>query len=243
MTGDFITIVINHQHNCIVMITYVQTISERLKLARARKGWTQGKLATAAGISQGTVGNIEAGTRQAKASLILIAEALGVNYKWLADGSGPEMLAREPEAVYLVGNEDFPCVRKVSLKLQAGITGFAVESDIEDSAPIVFRREWFARNSYKPEKLIAVRVKGASMEPGLHQDDTVVINTAQTEPIDGAVFAINYEGEAIIKRMVRDAGNWWLSSDNPDQSRYPRKLANGTAILIGEVVHKQSERI
>lgn len=243
MATDIITTVIDHQHICIVMITNVKTISERLKHARERRGWTQGKLAVTAGLSQGTIGNIESGARQAKASLIAIAEALGVNYKWLAEGQGPELSSKEPEAVYLVDNEDFPAVRRVSLKLQAGITGFMVESDSDDTAPIVFRREWFTRNGYKPEKLIALRVKGSSMEPGLHPDDTVVINTAQVEPLDGSVFAINYEGEAMIKRMVRDAGQWWLSSDNPDQSRYPRKLANGTAIIIGEVVHKQSERI
>ena len=40
--------------------------------------------------------------------------------------------------------------------------------------------------------------------------DTVVINTAQAEPKDGAVFAVNYEGQLVIKRLVRDAGQWWL---------------------------------
>lgn len=226
------------------MITNVQnTIAIRLKAARSRKGWTQGQLAAAAGVSQGTIGNIESGKRQAKASLIPIAEALGVHYKWLAEGEGAEFAAKEPVAVYLVDNQDFPAIRRVTLRLQAGITGFIVESDSEDTAPIVFRREWFQRNGYKPEKLIAVRVKGASMESGLYENDTVVINTAQTEPSDGVVFAVNYEGEPLIKRMVRDAGQWWLCSDNPDQTRYPKKLANGTAIIIGEVVHKQSERI
>jgi phage repressor protein C with HTH and peptisase S24 domain len=71
-----------------------------------------------------------------------------------------------------------------------------------------------------------------------------VINTADITPADGEVFAVNYEGEAVVKRMVRDAGEWWLSSDNPDQRRYSRKLCAGDAcIIIGRIVHKQSERI
>jgi phage repressor protein C with HTH and peptisase S24 domain len=61
------------------------------------------------------------------------------------------------------------------------------------------------------------------MEPGLYDGDTVVVNTEQVTPKDGVVFAVNYEGELVIKRLMRDAGQWWLRSDNADQRRYPRK--------------------
>lgn len=226
----------------------METIAHRLKHARQVKGWTQGDLATAAGLSQGTVGNIETGSRQAHASLIKLADALGVEYHWLAYGQGPMTSTRprkaaESAAVYLVDHPDFPAIKRVTLKLQAGITGYIVDADPEDGPPIVFRRDWIERRGFTPHHLIAVRVRGASMEPVLFDGDTVVINTAQAEPKDGAVFAVNYEGEAVIKRMVRDAGQWWLSSDNPDRARFPRKLANHTAIIIGEVVHRQSEHI
>lgn len=225
------------------MIYFVDTIAKRLKHARARKGWTQAQLSVACGLGQSAIGNIESGTRQSLASLIEIAPVLGVTYRWLAHGEGSVDVVESPQAVYSVDNPEFPSVRRVTLALQAGVTGFAVEAEQEDGAPIVFRRDWFDRRGYRPGKLLAVHVCGASMEPGLFDGDTVVINTAQTEPIDGTVFAINYEGEAVIKRMVRDAGQWWLSSDNPDTARYPRKQANGTAIVIGKIVHKQSERI
>ena len=82
------------------------------------------------------------------------------------------------------------------------------------------------------------------MEPTLFDDDVVVVNTEDTEPKDGEVFAINYEGEPVIKRLVRDASTWWLSSDNPDQRRYPRKeCMDPHCIIVGRVVHRQSERI
>lgn len=66
----------------------MKTLAERLKYARDRKGWTQAQLALAADLSTGTVGNIEAGLRQAKGSIPQIAEALGVSYRWLATGAG-----------------------------------------------------------------------------------------------------------------------------------------------------------
>lgn len=139
---------------------------------------------------------------------------------------------------------DLSSIRKVKLKLSAGITGFNVELVEEDGNPIFFRNDWLESRGYKVQNLIATPVTGDSMEPGMHDKDTVVLNAADREPRDGEVFAINYEGEAIIKRLVRDAGDWWLSSDNPDQRRYPRKLCSGDAcIILGRIVHKQSERI
>lgn len=141
-------------------------------------------------------------------------------------------------------NADVARIRKVKLKLSAGIAGFAVEPEIEDGNPIFFRKSWLIQRGYKPEHLIAIRVKGQSMEPGLYADDTVVINTADTIPRDGDVFAVNYEGEDVVKRLIRDSGKWWLSSDNPDQRRFPRKECEGDmCLIIGKVIHKQSERI
>lgn len=82
------------------------------------------------------------------------------------------------------------------------------------------------------------------MEPSLYEDDVVVLNTADKRPVDGSVFAVNYEGEAVVKRFSRDAGEWWLTSDNPDQRKHHRKVCRGDAcIIIGRVVRKESDRI
>ena len=143
----------------------------------------------------------------------------------------------------LLNNPDYPAIRRVKFKLSAGAHGFGVDYLDDDAAPIVFRREWFESNGYQPEKLVAIRIANGSMEPGLYHGDTVVINTGDTTIKDGEAFAMNYEGELVIKRLVRDAGQWWLASDNPDQRRYPRKVCGDDVFCIGRIVHKQSERI
>jgi phage repressor protein C with HTH and peptisase S24 domain len=143
----------------------------------------------------------------------------------------------------LTNNPDYPAIRRVRFKLSAGINGFAVEYQHGEGAPMVFGSAWYAKKGLRPDKLFAVAVANGSMEPGLHDGDTVVVNTECTDPKDGHVFAVNYEGELVIKRLIRDAGEWWLSSDNLDQRRYPRKLCGEGVFLIGEIVHKQSERI
>jgi phage repressor protein C with HTH and peptisase S24 domain len=82
------------------------------------------------------------------------------------------------------------------------------------------------------------------MEPNLYEGDQVIVNTSDTKMQDGAVFAFNYEGEAVIKRLVRDQGDWWLTSDNSDQRKYARKRCrNGECIIVGRVVRRETDRI
>jgi phage repressor protein C with HTH and peptisase S24 domain len=139
---------------------------------------------------------------------------------------------------------DFVQIPMVKLRLQAGVTGFQTEPDRRDGGTLGMRRSWLERNRLSPAQLIAIQVKGDSMEPSLYEDDIVVINTGDTKLVDGTVYAFNYEGEAVVKRLSRDAGMWWLTSDNPDQRKYHRKSVQGNeCIVIGRVVRKESDRI
>lgn len=215
---------------------------QRLKQARKAAALTQAQLAKKVGIGQSTIAELEkigSGSSHTPA----IAAILNVSALWLATGQGQMQATKTPQPIDLDNNPDYPAIRRVRFALSAGAHGYAVEYEEEPAAPIVFKRQWYERNGYRPEKLFAVRVMNGSMEPGLYDGDVVVVNTEATTPRDGCVFAVNYEGEMVIKRLVRDAGQWWLCSDNPDQRRYPRKVCDEHCILIGQIVHKQSERI
>lgn len=150
---------------------------------------------------------------------------------------------KQPIEINLENNPDYPAIKRVRFKLSAGASGFGVDYHAEVGPPIVFQKQWYESRGFKPEKLFATRVANGSMEPGLYDGDTVVVNTDQSSPKDGRVFAANYEGELVIKRLIRDDGKWWLSSDNTDKAKYPRKICHENVFLIGEIIHKQSERI
>lgn len=224
-----------------------ETIAARLLRLRKAAGLTQAQLATQAGVSQGTIGNIESGVRGYGESIVDIATALGVSPDYLrmeTDQWVPQSVSQRPSAeIDLNNNPDYPAIRYVSFKLSAGASGFGIDYVDERKRPLVFGREWYADHGYQPTKLFAIRVANGSMEPGLHHGDTVVVNTGDTNLKDGEVFAMNFEGELVVKRMVRDGGQWWLTSDNPDQRRYPRKICDEHVFCLGRVVHKQSERI
>jgi phage repressor protein C with HTH and peptisase S24 domain len=126
----------------------------------------------------------------------------------------------------------------VELRLSAGVTGFEISQDGESTVGHVRLDHRFVMNGrYDPSKLYALRVRGDSMESKLSDGDTVIIDTGDTKLVDGVVYAVNYEGEAVIKRLSRDAGDWWLTSDNPDQRKYHRKVCRGSGcIVVGRAI-------
>lgn len=72
------------KHNCAM-----NTLRERLVAARQAKGLSQGELARRARCGQTTIASIENGRNQSSTFLTVIAEALGVEPLWLAEGRGP----------------------------------------------------------------------------------------------------------------------------------------------------------
>jgi phage repressor protein C with HTH and peptisase S24 domain len=150
------------------------------------------------------------------------------------------------KSVHESGPEDptMTQIMKVRLRVQAGITGFQVEPEHYDGETQGVPTKWMLSQGLHRESLIAITVRGESMEPALYEGDTVIVNTADKKLVDGLVYVVNYEGEAVIKRMIRDAGQWWLASDNADQRKYHRKLCKGAeCIVIGRVIRKESTHI
>lgn len=225
-------------------------LGERLHHAMKARSVSIAKLAKDTDVSYQGIRKIVRGETASMNSETLskVSQYLRIRSDWLSTGEG-DMDASASPSMHVVGideDTDAPVdsIRVMRLRLRAGVSGFAVEPDEDEAEPIFFRTAWLKRRGFKPYDLVATRVGGHSMEPTLYHDDLVVIHVKDTEPKDGEVYSVNYEGEAVIKRLVRDGGGWELASDNSDKVRYPNKRwLDGNAIIIGRVVHRQSERI
>lgn len=135
-------------------------------------------------------------------------------------------------------------IPKIPLKLAAGVAGIQVDPERFDGSTWTLKASWIEKHRLHADQLIALDVTGESMAPGLRPGDVVIVNLADTKPVDGVVYAINFEGEPVIKRLTRDAGRWWLTSDNMDQVKYYRRVCEGDAcIIVGRVVKKESDYI
>jgi phage repressor protein C with HTH and peptisase S24 domain len=216
-------------------------IGTLLKRLMRDRGVTTKAMAAHCEVSPGAVSNWFATGRISKENLAQAAHLLGVSTDDLISGAAGDGTNQE---IALDNNPLYPAIRRVKLKAQAGASGFSVDYGQEDDGqPVVFRADWYKMKGYRPEKMLALRVKGESMVPALYEDDLIIINTMSTTPKDGTAFLVNYEGEIVVKRLVRDDGMWWLTSDNPDQRRYGRKICNSATEIIGEAVYRQTERI
>jgi phage repressor protein C with HTH and peptisase S24 domain len=155
----------------------------------------------------------------------------------VGEGSIP-YLSRASRVV--IGGEDdevFP-IKMVNLHLQAGFPGFEVDQQFDDGGTVNIPRRVIERNDWVAQCLLAIKVKGESMKPVLSPGDTVVINIADTRPVSGEIYAINYDGTAVIKQLVYEAGAWWMYSFNrlPEFGR--RIFRSPESIIVGKVVYQ-----
>jgi len=96
-----------------------------------------------------------------------------------------------------------------------------LNSHEEVKGGLAFKRDWLARMSLKAGNLSVIYACGQSMAPTINEGEVLLVDHNQQEPRDGQVFAIEREGELLIKRLARHpAGGWICRSDNPDKIRY-----------------------
>ncbi|MEF8755967.1 MAG: XRE family transcriptional regulator [Accumulibacter sp.] len=221
-------------------------LGKNIRRHRTAQGLTLEQLSERSGVDVGTISALENRDSVRSRYASAIARGLGMSVEEL-EHDGP-IAAADPTAMAMrhaptePGDNRLP-VRRVRFKISAGISGYEIEYEDGESEPIFMARRWFDQHGYRPDRLLAIKVTGRSMEPSLYDGDLVIVNLDDTRLQDGQVFAANYEGELVIKRLKRDAQQWFLSSDSPDKIRFGDKRCTDGCGLIGRVVYKQSEHI
>lgn len=135
---------------------------------------------------------------------------------------------------------EFVMIPRLDVHLSAGGGREQVEIELVKDNPQAFRSEWIRLMRLKPNKLAAMRASGESMEPTIHDGDSLLVDTSQVTVSDGKVYALWYDGGERVKRLFRlPGGGLRIVSDNP---RYPTvEVAPGEqehVRLIGRVVHR-----
>jgi phage repressor protein C with HTH and peptisase S24 domain len=224
------------------------TVGTNIRKLRTEKGLTLNQLAAEIGSDVGNLSRLERGVQgYTDPVLKKIADALSVPVAAFFaedDAQLASLLTLDFMPVRVVDDDhpEFVKIPKVKLRLSAGIQGFQTDPETYDGSTVSVHHNWILRNGFTRENLMAMRVKGESMEPTLYEDDLVIINLADKRMVDGQVYAINYEGEAVIKRLVREGGQWYLYSDNPSPRYGKRSCQGAECIVIGKVVKREGER-
>jgi len=243
----------------------METLGQRVAQARMRKGLSQPELARAAGVSQGTIGNIESGARKQPRGLLSIASALGVRPEWLLYGLEP--MEATGQSVWAVPGSDSaaqnqpgtaPAVTTHSSGSNAdeidlppseyvGVTkvtgahlsagGGEVLWEIDEViGSHAFRQDYMLSRGLRAEKCRVWTVRGDSMEPRFCSGDVVLIDMSDRTPVHGKVYALIGDDGLRLKQLRRTQSGWEMHSFNPDQTRFPPEpIVEDNYAIIGRV--------
>lgn len=134
--------------------------------------------------------------------------------------------------------DDMVLVKESRVEFSAGPGKQASFELVEDSIPASYRRDWFQKEGMNPDKVKRFRVAGRSMEPYLFAQDTILVNTGETNIVDGKLYAIRYGDELRVKYLSRRLdGTLILRSVNADykDEEVPPELVQEHIDVIGRV--------
>lgn len=207
----------------------MDTLAERLKIARERKGLSQAQLAEMIGLSQQSVAKIENGDTLQPRKIREIARALDVSQKWLQlgveeNGAISNYVVEELEEAKLdpAVFADIP-VLDIELSAGNGCEAEIVES-IVDSFPI--RRVDLRKAGVSPTNARIVKIWGNSLLPVLNNGDHVAVDMSQSKPIrDGDLYALRDGVLLRVKVLINQPdGGLILRSFNKEE--YPDEVLN-----------------
>jgi len=227
------------------------SIGSRIKDARRAAKLTQKALASKVGMSQASLSELETGESQGTTMIGSFAAALGVSALWLETGKGAmtteQPVPAESGSPFVEADEDLAgrpvrageesdtvAIPRVKLRLRAGIANYDTEPDMNGDGHELVPRQILISLGLAERNLLAVRVRGTSMEPMMFEDDVVIIDKSDTKPISREVYAVNFDGDACVKQLLYRGGQWYLHSLNPDHA--PVNVKSGQCSIVGRVV-------
>lgn len=201
-------------------------LASRLKKSRLNANKSQEEVAQFVGIKQPTYQALESGKTKKSAFLPLIANFLSVDPFWLATGKNPDAFSEKdllkPTVVEYGVDNEFVWIDVVEANFSCG-DGVSIEFHFDAiNGKIPFPPSFLKDKNVTENSMKIIKAKGDSMANFIKDGDLVGINLAQTEIIDGEIYAVYLAGEGMIKQIFKEAdGSLILHSLN---DKYRDKL-------------------
>lgn len=213
----------------------MNTLSERLLMARKAKKLTQLELAKKAGLTQATVSDIERGRSQTTAEAPALAKALGISLDYLLTGKEQQ----EPISV-IATEEDFAFIPFYDAHGSCG-DGYHNGDHVVIKSELAFKRTWLKAENLQEKDLAIITAKGDSMSPTISDGAILLINSNYKRLESGRVYAIVVNDEVRVKRLfIGIGGDCRIASDNPNKTLYPDETIGADALanlhIVGRVV-------
>jgi len=203
----------------------------RLKIIRENMGGiSQAKLADLLGFPAHKIRDIESGKQKMPPDIAhALEEKFGFSFVWVMSGEGP----KKKEWQFEEGLEQYHGENFNEIGVYA-LAGAGTARELMAHEPL---ETIVIPNSFWRPAIVAIKVRGRSMEPLILDGAYIGIDREDRWVISGEIYAvwIPYEG-AVIKRLYIDPEKIILRSDNKDFPDFyiPVKETN-TEMILGRV--------
>ncbi len=177
--------------------------------------------------------------------LVALADAAGVGIAWLAKGEGPEPhFPPSGTSAHLPGGRHHGLNPRQFVILprrpEAAAAGAATPAPpTQLSEFIAFGHDWVRSTlGVQPDDLLLETAVGGSMQPTIHDNDLLLIDSTDTQLREFGIYVLEFQGERVVKRVQRKLdGSMILISDNViyEPERIPAERAVDVKV-IGRVV-------
>ena len=179
------------------------SIGNRLRMVWKKSGLTQQEFSDRIGIEKSTFNNYIIGKRVPKTTTILhLSTVFHVRPGWMLTGHG-SMYQDEPKT-----DDRFFFVPLMESRVTAGPEGELLCEEISDEYP--FQQWWIqklvGKDPQRQKALCLVRVRGDSMIPTINPNETILVDTSETERSQirpGKIYLVRQpDGGVSVKRLV-----------------------------------------
>lgn len=167
---------------------------------------TQSELAQVLEINRSAITHARNNNKIPDKWILKLYRKFNLNPEWVESGTGSTFLNRSSGS-----DMKFERIPKVNAILSAGDGSFEVDSKVDEY--IYFSSGWLASKG-SVRTMVAMEVKGDSMEPEIREGDTVLIDRSQQDIISRKIYAVGLEETIFIKRLEKHPGKLVLCSDN-----------------------------
>lgn len=205
----------------------MNTLVERLQKALDDKKLSWSKASTMIGLSPQAPSKWKKG-QIGKETLEKLAELLDVDVGWLLTGKDAGVFEPLVTVETVVATEDhkdeFVWIDVVEAVFSCG-AGESIEFHFDTiNGKIPFSPSFMKDKGVTEKTMKIIKAKGESMADFIKDGDLVGINLAQTDIIDGEIYAVYLAGEGMLKQIFKEAdGSLVLHSLN---EKFPDRIVS-----------------
>jgi phage repressor protein C with HTH and peptisase S24 domain len=230
-----------------------EVLAEKVRAALDQTTMPMKDVAAACGVTVAAISEWKRTGRIAKKHLPTLARITNTPLEWWLTPDPSDAFPREaktnsglfeatPRQVPYLNSPSTPYhpvdtyvrVRRLLNSLGAGSVELQEFDEVDGSHS--FRREWIQKKGWPLAALRVLDVRGNSMSPYINDGDIVLVNTSDKRLVNGEVYAIASDGEAMVKRLFKQLdGKIRVESDNKE---YPPDYftPDREGVILGAVV-------